>query len=205
MVLGLSCTRCRQRVSSCVRCQKSVWARRPRARSGVRPPRGRALVYSRSSMAESSTTGAWAAAAAQLRVSQSDASSLPMTASARSSLTRLSWWERVREERSRGRPARRRACRAAERVDHGRRSASPSWCVGELPAGGHGGGISGAGGRGREGRASGSIGRRGRAHSAARTTHLMLPSRQRPYGARLPRVGARAASPPARPPLVRGR
>ena len=55
---------------------------------------------------------------------------------------------------SRGRPARRRACRAAERVDHGRRSASPSWCVGELPAGGHGGGISGAGGRGREGRAS---------------------------------------------------
>ena len=57
---------------------------------------------------------------------------------------------------SRGRPARRRACRAAERVDHGRRSASPSWCVGELPErqGGHGGGISGAGGRGREGRAS---------------------------------------------------
>ena len=41
--------------------------------------------------------------------------------------------------------------------------------------------------------------------SAARTTHLMVPSRQRPYGARLPQVGARAASPPARPPLVRGR
>jgi len=51
----------------------------------------------------------------------------------------------------------RRARRAAERVDHGRRSASPSWCVGDLPERqkGDGGGISGAGGRGREGRASG--------------------------------------------------
>ena len=67
-----------------------------------------------------------------------------MTALLRSSSTRVTWCI------DGGR-------RAAERVDHGRRSASPSWCVGDLPARqeGHGGGIGGAGGRGREGRASG--------------------------------------------------
>ena len=112
-----------------------------------------------------------------------------MTASLRSSSTRVIWCI------GGGR-------RAAERVDHGRRSASPSWCIGDLPERqkGDGGGISGAGGRGREGRASGLRSDSEGAHTAP---HGRLTSCYRVgnghNGARLPRVGARAASPPARP------
>ena len=102
----------------------------------------------------------------------------------------------------------RRARRAAEHLDHGCRSASPSRCVRDMPERqkGDGGGISGAGGRGREGRASGLRSDGEGAHTApnGRLTSCYRVGNGH-NGARLPRVGARAASPPARPPLVRGR